>query len=155
MRFIFGKSSIEQFEVRKPGHPAFPFRETRHKPSLPTVLQPNSQRLDMEQGGGFKNHAVRAARPIEGVCMTNPHVEIYTKALCGYCHRAKMLLDRKGVAYDEYDITYGGPKQQEMMERLPTARTVPQIFIGGSHVGGCDDLMALERAGKLDTMLGI
>ena len=80
-------------------------------------------------------------------------VTIYTKFGCGYCYRAKRLLDEKGVAYTEHDITMGGPKRAEMMERAPLARTVPQIFIGETHVGGSDDLAALERAGKLDALL--
>jgi glutaredoxin 3 len=81
------------------------------------------------------------------------NVEIYTKLGCGYCARAKRLLDQKGVAYDEYDITLGGEKRQEMIQRVPDARTVPQIFIGGNHIGGSDDLAALEQAGKLDHLL--
>lgn len=80
-------------------------------------------------------------------------VEIYTKAFCGYCARAKALLQGKGVAFEEYDISMGGPKREEMMQRVPGATTVPQIFIGGKHVGGSDDLTALDRAGKLDAML--
>lgn len=80
-------------------------------------------------------------------------VEIYTKFTCGFCHRAKSLLSGKGVAFDEYDITMGGPKREEMLERSGGGSTVPQIFIGGEHIGGSDDLAALERAGKLDTML--
>ena len=82
------------------------------------------------------------------------HVEIYTKALCGYCHRAKQLLSGKGVAFEEYDITLGGPKAREMRERVPDAYTVPQIF-DGAAVGGCDELMALDRAGRLDPLLGV
>ncbi len=80
-------------------------------------------------------------------------VEIYTKFTCGFCHRAKSLLSGKGVAFEEYDITMGGPKREEMLERSGGGSTVPQIFIGGEHVGGSDDLAALERAGKLDAML--
>ena len=80
-------------------------------------------------------------------------VEIYTKFTCGFCHRAKSLLSGKGVAFDEYDITMGGPKREEMLERSGGGSTVPQIFIGGEHIGGSDDLAALERAGKLDAML--
>lgn len=87
--------------------------------------------------------------------MTTPSVEIYTQWGCGYCSRAKALLDAKGVAYEEYDVTMGGPKRAEMAQRAPTARTVPQIFISGSLVGGSDDLAALDRAGKLDQMLGL
>ncbi|WP_435417532.1 glutaredoxin 3 [Parerythrobacter aurantius] len=85
--------------------------------------------------------------------MAEVTVDIYTKFGCGYCFRAKRLLDEKGVAYNEYDITMGGPKRDEMMERAPMARTVPQIFIGGVHIGGSDDLASLERDGKLDAML--
>lgn len=81
------------------------------------------------------------------------HVEIYTKAFCGYCARAKALLDSKGVRFEEYDITMGGPKRAEMLERSAGGVTVPQIFINGEHVGGSDDLGALDRAGKLDPML--
>ena len=80
-------------------------------------------------------------------------VEIYTKFTCGFCHRAKSLLSGKGAAFEEYDITMGGPKREEMLERSGGGSTVPQIFIGGEHVGGSDDLAALERAGKLDAML--
>jgi glutaredoxin 3 len=82
-------------------------------------------------------------------------VEIYTKFYCGYCHRAKRLLDSKGVEYVEYDITLGGPKRDEMRERAPGAMTVPQIFIDDVAVGGSDNLAALEREGKLDAMLGL
>ncbi len=85
--------------------------------------------------------------------MPTPKVDIYTKFGCGYCYRAKRLLDEKGVEYSEHDITMGGPKRAEMLERAPGARTVPQIFIGETHVGGSDDLQALERAGKLDALL--
>lgn len=83
------------------------------------------------------------------------NVEIYTKAFCGYCARAKALLDSKGVAYDEYDITMGGPKRTEMLERSNGGVTVPQIFIDGAHIGGSDDMAALDRAGKLDGLLGL
>lgn len=85
--------------------------------------------------------------------MSDVTVDIYTKFGCGYCFRAKRLLDEKGIAYNEFDITMGGPKRDEMMERAPMARTVPQIFIGEIHVGGSDDLVTLEREGKLDAML--
>ncbi|GLS99719.1 glutaredoxin 3 [Sphingobium jiangsuense] len=83
------------------------------------------------------------------------HVEIYTKDYCGYCSRAKALLRDKGVAFEEYDITMGGPKRTEMIERSNGGMTVPQIFIDGRHVGGSDDLAALDRAGKLDPLLGL
>lgn len=82
-------------------------------------------------------------------------VEIYTKEFCGYCARAKRLLNQKDVAFEEYDITFGGPQRGEMIDRANGASTVPQIFIDGVHVGGSDDLMALEASGKLDPMLGI
>jgi glutaredoxin 3 len=85
--------------------------------------------------------------------MTQPQVDIYTKFGCGYCYRAKRLLDEKGVDYAEFDITMGGPKRDEMRERAPGAMTVPQIFVGDTHVGGSDELAALEREGKLDALL--
>lgn len=87
--------------------------------------------------------------------MTAGKVEIYTKWGCPYCVRAKALFDAKGVTYQEYDITLGGPRRAEMQARVPGAMTVPQILIGGRAVGGCDDLHALERAGKLDPLLGL
>lgn len=80
-------------------------------------------------------------------------VTIYTKFGCPYCYRAKALLDKKGVDYSEHDVTMGGKERDEMMRRAPMARTVPQIFIGETHVGGSDDLAALERDGKLDALL--
>ena len=80
-------------------------------------------------------------------------VEIYSKMFCPYCVRAKRLLDEKGVDFEEYDITLGGPKRAEMIQRAHGRTTVPQIFIGGVHVGGSDDLAALERQGRLDPML--
>jgi glutaredoxin 3 len=82
-------------------------------------------------------------------------VEIYTKAFCGYCARAKRLLDSKGVAFEEYDITLGGPKRGEMLERSRGGSTVPQIFVDGQHIGGSDDMAALDRQGKLDPLLGL
>lgn len=86
--------------------------------------------------------------------MTTPRVEIYTKFTCGFCHRAKRLLDQKGVEYTEYDITMGGEKKREMQQRKPDAMTVPQIFIDDQAIGGSDDLAALDRGGKLDALLG-
>ncbi|MGE4432042.1 MAG: glutaredoxin 3 [Sphingobium sp.] len=83
------------------------------------------------------------------------HVEIYTKDYCGYCVRAKALLEKKGVAFEEYNISLGGPKRAEMIERSKGGLTVPQIFIDGRHVGGSDDLAALEAAGRLDPLLGL
>ncbi|MET3710282.1 glutaredoxin 3 [Sphingomonas trueperi] len=80
-------------------------------------------------------------------------VEIYTKAFCPYCTRAKQLLTAKGAEYEEYDITMGGPKRAEMLDRAPGRTTVPQIFIDGQHIGGSDDLAALDRKGGLDPLL--
>jgi glutaredoxin 3 len=85
--------------------------------------------------------------------MATPTIDIYTKFGCGYCFRAKQLLNRKSAAYNEYDVTMGGPKKEEMHERAPGALTVPQIFIGDTYVGGSDELAALERSGKLDQLL--
>lgn len=80
-------------------------------------------------------------------------VEIYTSPLCGFCHRAKQLLSAKGVNFTEFDVLAQPKFRAEMTQRAPGSRTVPQIFIGTTHVGGCDDLFALERAGKLDPLL--
>jgi glutaredoxin 3 len=87
--------------------------------------------------------------------MAASKVEIYTKWGCPYCVSAKALLDRKGVSYEEYDITMGGPKREEMQERVPGAWTVPQVLIDGKPVGGSDEIHALDRQGKLDALLGI
>ncbi|HET9335134.1 MAG TPA: glutaredoxin 3 [Sphingomicrobium sp.] len=80
-------------------------------------------------------------------------VEIYTKMTCGYCFRAKKLLEMKQVDYEEIPVDLGGQRKAEMVERASGRMTVPQIFINGRHVGGCDDLMALEYQGKLDELL--
>ncbi|WP_208347107.1 glutaredoxin 3 [Pseudaestuariivita rosea] len=80
-------------------------------------------------------------------------VEMYTSPLCGFCHAAKRLLDEKGVSFAEYDVLADPPRKAEMMQRAHGRHTVPQIFVGETHVGGCDDLYALERAGKLDALL--
>lgn len=82
-----------------------------------------------------------------------PKIEIYTKAFCPYCSRAEALLRSKGADYQDFDITMGGPKRQEMIQRANGRTTVPQIFIGDRHVGGSDDLAALDRSGELDTLL--
>ena len=82
-----------------------------------------------------------------------PVVEIYTKAFCGYCWRAKHLLESKGVEYREISVDYGGAERQLMIQRAKGRTTVPQIFVGELHIGGCDDLMALDHAGKLDPLL--
>ena len=80
-------------------------------------------------------------------------VTIYTKSTCGYCARAKSLLTSKNVAFEEISVDGDSAKQDEMTKRANGGWTVPQIFIGDKHVGGCDDLHALERAGKLDPLL--
>ena len=81
------------------------------------------------------------------------HIEIYTKFLCPYCSRAKSLLQQKGAEFTEHDISMGGPKREEMLSRSNGRTTVPQIFIDGRHIGGSDDLAALDRAGGLDPLL--
>ena len=83
-----------------------------------------------------------------------PRVEVYSKMLCPYCTRAKRLLADKGVTIEEFDITMGGSKRAEMLARANGRSTVPQIFIDGRHIGGSDDLAALDRAGRLDALLG-
>ena len=80
-------------------------------------------------------------------------VEIYTSPFCGFCMRAKRLLDQKGVAYREIDVWSDRAAKEEMIRRAEGRRTVPQIFIGGEGVGGSDELQALERQGALDAML--
>lgn len=79
-------------------------------------------------------------------------VVIYTREFCGYCSAAKALLDRKGIAYEEKDATGSPHLRREMMDRSGRT-TFPQIFVGTTHVGGCDDLHALDRAGRLDPLL--
>lgn len=82
-------------------------------------------------------------------------IEVYSSLWCPFCARAKALLDRKGVAYREIDVDRDPNLRQQMMQRAGGRRTVPQIFVDGRHVGGSDDLAALERAGELDALLGI
>lgn len=82
-----------------------------------------------------------------------PTVEIYTTPFCGYCMMAKRLLGQKGVAFTEIDVSGDPEARRAMMQRAGGRRSVPQIFVGATHVGGCDDLYALERAGKLDPLL--
>ena len=82
-----------------------------------------------------------------------PVVEIYSKNSCSYCWQAKRLLDSKGVAYREIEIGFGSPERDVMIRRANGRMTVPQIFIDGRHIGGCDDLYALERSGKLDQLI--
>lgn len=80
-------------------------------------------------------------------------VEIYTKDYCPYCKKAKELLTKKKVPFTEYDVTYDQEKFEEMVERSFGRRTVPQIFINGTHIGGCDDMHELDEKGKLDPLL--
>lgn len=80
-------------------------------------------------------------------------IEIYTKAWCPYCTRAKRLLSSKDAAFEEVDITMGGPKRAEMIDRAGGRTTVPQVFIDGRHIGGSDDLAALDAEGQLDALL--
>ncbi len=80
-------------------------------------------------------------------------VEIFTSPMCGFCHAAKRLLSQKGVSFSEVDIWAEPDRKAEMIQRANGGRTVPQIFIGDQHVGGCDELYALERSGKLDPLL--
>ena len=80
-------------------------------------------------------------------------VTIYTKPFCPFCIRAVSLLEKKGVAFDEISAAFDAEKKAEMMERSSGRATYPQIFIGDTHVGGCDEMMALEQAGKLDPLL--
>ena len=80
-------------------------------------------------------------------------VEIYTSPLCGFCHAAKRLLKSKGVVFKEIDVWKNPDQKPEMIQRANGGRTVPQIFVGDVHVGGCDELYALEHEGKLDPLL--
>lgn len=80
-------------------------------------------------------------------------VEIYTSPLCGFCHAAKRLLNQKGISFSEVNVLTSPARKPEMIQRAGGRTSVPQIFIGETHVGGCDDLYALERAGKLDALL--
>ncbi len=82
-----------------------------------------------------------------------PHVEIFTTRYCPYCVSAKALLKRKGVDFKEIDLAGNWEMRDQMIQRANGRTTVPQIFIGDTHVGGCDDLHALDRDGKLDPML--
>ena len=80
-------------------------------------------------------------------------IEIYTSPTCGYCHAAKRLLAQKGVNFNEVDVARHPERRPEMVQRAQGRRTVPQIFIDGRHVGGCDDLYALDAQGELDPLL--
>lgn len=81
-------------------------------------------------------------------------IEIYTTPLCGYCHAAKRLLTAKGATFSETDVSGDAGARQAMTERAGGKRTVPQIFIDGRHIGGFDELSAIDRKGKLDPLLG-
>lgn len=83
-----------------------------------------------------------------------PKIEIYTQPFCGYCYRAKKLLDDKGVAYEEIDVMEFPSRRQEMVDRAGGRTSTPQIFIDGKGIGGCDDMTALNRTGELDKLLG-
>lgn len=80
-------------------------------------------------------------------------VTIYTRPMCGYCARAVSLLKKKGIDFNEIDAGFDREKRAEMVQRSNGGNTFPQIFINDDHIGGCDDMMALERAGKLDALL--
>jgi glutaredoxin 3 len=80
-------------------------------------------------------------------------VEIYTSPFCGFCHAAKRLLNQKGISFSEIDVARQPDRRQEMMTRSNGRHTVPQIFVGDVHVGGCDDLYALDRLGRLDPLV--
>ena len=82
-------------------------------------------------------------------------VEVYSGFLCGYCFAAKRLLRSKGVAFEDHNISLRPGLRMEMMNRAGGRHSVPQIFIDGRHIGGCDELLALNAAGTLDTLLGI
>ncbi|MBF0175516.1 MAG: glutaredoxin 3 [Magnetococcales bacterium] len=83
-----------------------------------------------------------------------PEIVIYSTTTCPYCVKAKMLLDKKKATYQEINLTLDPSRRDEMLKRAQGRKTVPQIFIGDHHVGGCDDLYALESEGKLDALLG-
>lgn len=80
-------------------------------------------------------------------------IEIYSSPLCGFCYSAKKLLSKKGAEFTEINVLTDSARKQEMMARADGRHTVPQIFIDGKHIGGCDDLYALERRGALDSLL--
>ena len=82
-------------------------------------------------------------------------IEVYSSLWCPFCSRAKALLNRKGVAYEEIDVDRDPNLRQQMMQRAGGRRTVPQVFVDGRHIGGSDDLADLERAGELDALLGL
>jgi len=95
-----------------------------------------------------------AARHYPGVFTLMAEVELYTTMFCPYCARARALLERKGVDYTEFDIIEEPQRRDEMIRRAGGRTSVPQIFIDGEHIGGSDELVALDRAGELDAILG-
>ncbi|MBF0347617.1 MAG: glutaredoxin 3 [Magnetococcales bacterium] len=82
-----------------------------------------------------------------------PKIEIYSTTVCPYCIRAKMLLDKKKVPYEEINLTHFPERRDEMLKRANGKKTVPQIFINGKHIGGCDDMYELDQKGQLDPLL--
>ena len=84
-----------------------------------------------------------------------PNVEIYTQPWCPHCERAMHVLTTKGIEYHEINAPHGSPARQESRDRSGGRTSVPQIFVDGQHIGGCDDMLALDRAGKLDPLLGL
>ena len=87
--------------------------------------------------------------------MSAARIEIYTSPFCGYCHRAKHLLQSKGAAFEEIDVAVDDTRRAQMTARAGGRQTVPQIFIDGRHIGGCDDLYSLDAQGKLDPLLAV
>ncbi len=84
-----------------------------------------------------------------------PNIEIYTQPWCPYCERAVYVLSKKGVEFHEINAPSGSAERQEARQRSGGRTSVPQIFIDGRHIGGCDDMLALDRSGKLDPLLGV
>ena len=87
--------------------------------------------------------------------MNVPEIEIYTSPFCGFCARAKRLLDAKGVAYVEVDTFMSGAKRREMSDRAGGRTSVPQVFVDGAHLGDCDEIHAMDARGELDAALGL
>lgn len=103
------------------------------------------------RAGARGQGCLNSGKPIRRPRM--PSIDIYTSPLCGFCHAAKRLLTQKGVNFNEIDVWANPNRKPEMIQRANGGRTVPQIFIGDTHVGGCDEIYALERAGNLDPLL--
>ncbi len=108
---------------------------------------------EFSTGAAMRTRRIDSRELRANIQLDMPHIDIYTSAFCPYCHRAKALLDRKGAAYAEIDVTMDSKARAAMSERSHGGRTVPQIFIGDTYVGGSDDLHALDAAGKLDALL--